>query len=385
MGSLIANGRLSGNMKRTEKELYRSDITRPGPNGTAGLGKVGRYVDEDAIIEPTFGYLELIPEEIPKKFEFVMDSYPKVFFDNIKTGIRKKGKIKGPYIGAKKGLSKMGTKFFYTNSHEGKAIIDEPGGWEAVHLFSLEDPQTPLDAWMENRPVVKGIVQRYKLFEEKQKKAAYDRLERKGRIDHLELFGGSLLTQLKVYEDILKEGNVRENQIKLLAIDQSPDAKKEAEAIAQEKGISSIMDYNVDRVENSPQILKGNWGIISSSGGFDHYKDEKIIDITRELSKFQEPGDYYYSTNMLRIPDHWDWLSVILIEGPGGFNSINYRSPGRAGELIKGTGMYDVESFIATPNGHYKLNGSSRLKKLFNRNAHEFVEGRRKDDPIILE
>jgi hypothetical protein len=383
MDSLNANGRVNGNMRKLKND--QRGYIEVGGNCSSTI-PVPKYID---LYQP-LGKLRLNPDEIPKKYEFVKKPNSQIMLDNVEKGYKLKG-LGGIPKGFLKGIQKMGTKYFYINSFDGKAIIETPGGWKALDLFYQNRPVTDVDEMIENLPAVRGTLQRFNAYKDLQKRAALETIKRHGVINHLENFGGPTRAPMEMYTELLDEHpEINPKQINLVIVDGDKNAKLEWEKLVQKEYPLPInMQFFVDHYFRAPEIFVnlglGTAGINSSHGGKDYLDDQECVELTKEESKIQVPGDFSFGTNMNRLSDHWDWRAMLYMKGAGGWNGINERPPGRAGELARESGDYDAKSYIATPNGFYLYEDSTPLQRLFKRNVHEIVVAKKKpESPIEL-
>ncbi len=384
MDFLSVNGRANGNMRNLKKD--ERGCIEVGGNGSSTI-PVSEYVDN--LYQP-LGKLGLNPNEIPNKYNFVKDPKSQIMLDNVKKGYKLKG-LGGIPKGFLKGIQKIGTKYFYINSADGKAIIETPGGGKALDMFYQNNPVTDVDVMIEGLPAVRGTVQRFKAYKDMQKRAALKTIERHGVINHLENFGGPARAPMEMYIELLDEHpEIDPKQINLVIVDGDNWAKAEWERLKQEEYQLPInMNYSVAHYMKAADIFQdldlGTAGIVSSHGGEDYLDKKEIVNLKKEEAKIQVPGDFNFGTNMLRLSDHWDWRAMLYMKGAGGWNGIHERPPGKAGELARESGDYNAISFITTPDGYYPFEDSTPLQKRFKRNVHEIVVARKKpDSPIEL-
>jgi hypothetical protein len=348
-------------MAGNNAKLYREfDISKVHDNGSTALP--GLYAIEKGIYKTPLGKLGLDPDSIPEKLEFVKDSYPVILLDNVKKGTRKKGILRGPFTGAYRGLQRCGTKFFHNNSEDGHAIISNPGGWEALDNFYVDEPKTWVDKGIHMLPAVKGTKQRLNKYVELQKGAAIDAYKRHGKVRHLELFSGPARAPLTAYSELIADG-MDSDKIELVCIDVDSGAGKKALELAHEKGVSDILTFNVYNAKHAHLREKGVFGIVSSHGGYDYLSDDNLAGFTEKISTLQNQGDWLFSTNMLPIKYHKDCIAVFCMKGFGGWNQIIEREEYEPGRLIEKSGVYgDIKTYAVTPKGSIQLDGKPGAK-----------------------
>lgn len=289
--------------------------------------------------------IEILVNDVPRKNIDMTYSIPRLFFKNLWKGI-----IRGkPIKGFKLGLIKIVGSFFYKNSECGRAILDNPGGWQALDLFYLNKPKTPMDKWIQNLPAVKGTRQRkdaYKSFIKESLEELYGTV---GLIKMLELCSGPGRVVLEALSELREKGMGLRN-ISLSCIDIDGSAIAEGRRVAKNMGLSyvtSFLEMNVRKV--SHHFSRQRFHIIGTHGYADYPTNVNLPKIIRSIGSLQKPGDVLATTNML---PHGDRKARFCMHTFGGWNTIKYRLPYLYIDLMEKSRIYTTEeTLIATDKG----------------------------------
>lgn len=230
--------------------------------------------------------------KIPARLGFVEKSYLSIVLGNILRGV-----VAGrPLIGISLAAKKSGTKFFYDKSNCGRAIIIDPGGWEALDLFYVNNSGGIVDRWINSLPAVRATRNRFKQYKEYLKEAITG-FGNENCIKILDLFSGPSRGPIEVISELRAEGMQR---ISLTCIERNQSAIEKGQRLVRERNLSDQVAFKRYCVKQVPERKLGKkYHIIGTHGGYDYFDDERVKGFTDELGALQEPGGIFISTNML--------------------------------------------------------------------------------------
>jgi|GEM_PF-1776306 len=257
-------------------------------------------------------------------------------------------------LNPKEAFRRIGAKFLYERSPLAADIINEPGGWKALHRIYQNEPETWIDRKLLGLRACEGTRERKDEYQKMLEDSVYE-LCREGcrEINMLELGSGSGVVPMDVLCKLKNNGA----RVNLVLVDRNKRALEFSEGIAQQYGISEhvrFKRYNVKKVFEKEQA---KYHIVGTHGLLDYFNDGEAVEFFRGLSKVLVPGGRLIASNMTT---HEDWLARRMMEFFGGWKLI-YRTPEEFRVLLeKSNGFEDIQAALLEMGFHVMVTGRKK-------------------------
>lgn len=260
----------------------------------------------------------------------------------------------GNLLNPKEAFRRLGTKLLYARSPFAADIINEPGGWKALHRIYQNEPETWMDRKLLGLRACEGTRERKNEYHKILEASIYD-LCRAGcrEFNILELGSGSGIVALDVLCNVKNNGA----RVNLALVDRSKGALEFSEGVAQKYGISEnvrFKRYDIRKVFEKEQV---KYHVAGTHGLLDYFKDEEAVEFFRSLSQVLVPGGRLIASNMTM---HGDRLARGMMEFFGGWKLI-YRTPEEFRALLgKSNGFEDIQATLLRMGFHVIITGRKK-------------------------
>jgi len=257
-------------------------------------------------------------------------------------------------LNPKEAFRLIGTKFLYERSPFAADIVNEPGGWKALHRIYQNEPETWIDRKLLGLSACEGTRERKNEYQKILEVSIYE-LCREGcrEINILELGSGSGVVSMDVLCNVKNNGAM----VNLVLVDRSKSALEFSEGVAQKYGISENVQfkkYNVKKVFEKEQL---KYHIAGTHGLLDYFHDEEAVEFFRSLSQVLVPGGRQVASNMAT---HDDRFARRMMEFFGGWKLI-YRTPEQFRTLLeKSGGFEDIRATLLRMGFHVIITGRKK-------------------------
>jgi 2-polyprenyl-3-methyl-5-hydroxy-6-metoxy-1,4-benzoquinol methylase len=302
-----------------------------------------------------------IPPEIttPRlgKLSFIENTYPSI----ILTELKKRGLVKG----LQRGYQKAGVKFFHKHGGQfSRSIIEDPGGYEPLHLIYLNDPKNWIEKFFLSRPPAEGTRERLNIYQEilaRNIEELYhnpfignlgsDEETYDGKINILDLGTGAGLAPVGAVHSSIANNGIKKDKINLVLVDKNDKALEASREEAEKYNLSEITqfkNYNIMEVADREDI---KYHIVGTHGVIDYFKKNGAVSFYGDIADVLEPEGMLLTTNMIKN----EFFSRYLIETFGKWNNINYRSPEEFKYLVESSGRYNDIQLYVLPMGFHAI------------------------------